>query len=264
MPEGDTVHSIANFLRPRLVGSTLDGGEARDLPELRLGGRRVEAVTARGKHLWMNLDDGTSLRSHLGMWGSWHVYARDESWRKPRRQMALRLDVGADTFVCFNAEEVELVRLGSVREKELHARLGPDLIADDVDFAALPARARELLPPDAPLADVLLDQRLAAGVGNVYKSEVLFLEGIAPDLCLADCPDDVLARAFETAATWLRRNVDTMSRVTRPEGRGNGDRLWVYGRAGLPCHRCGRPVRERRFGRGWRDTYWCPACQPPA
>ncbi len=261
MPEGDTLHAIANYLAPRLERQTLRRVHMADpIASRECTSKRVKTVVARGKHLFITLENGTALRSHLGMYGSWHRYAHDEEWKKPRRQASLILSTDTDDYVCFNAKEVELVSLNSVRDRIVHGRLGPDLIADDVDVTAVVRRAREFLEPDALLVDVLLDQRVAAGIGNVYKSEVLFIERLRPDRSLSDVSDETLARCFATAADRLRRNSRGGKRVTRLENDGAG-RLWVYGRRGQPCLECDTPIASRRLGKHHRGTYWCPRCQ---
>jgi endonuclease-8 len=262
VPEGDTIHKIAGYLAPRIENEVIERAEARDSAlACRCEGRTVTGVTARGKHLFIELDDGNALRSHLGMYGSWHRYPPGAEWRKPRRQASLVLAIAGDDYVCFNAKEVELIRLPSVRERVVHGRLGPDLIADEVSATALVRRARDILEPDVILADVLLDQRVACGVGNVYKSEIAFIERLHPAAPLGGVPDERLAGCFDTAAALLRRNLGGGKRVTRFENDGAG-RLWVYGRDGLPCLACEGRIRTARLGRHQRSTYWCPRCQP--
>ncbi len=263
MPEGDTIHKVCNFLAPRLVGRRIADLELRRLPGAeRCRGRRIEAVHAHGKHLFFDLDNALSLRSHLGMHGSWHHYRIDEPWRRPRRQASLVLAVEGEVYVCFNAREVELLRTPSVRERVLAMRLGPDLVAPDVDPAACVPRAREFLDGGDPIVDALLDQRIAAGIGNVYKSEVLFIERRHPLTPLAALSDPAVARLYRLAARLLRANLHGGRRVTRAVADGAG-RLWVYGRGGRPCHECGAKVRSERLGRDHRGTYWCPRCQAP-
>ncbi len=260
MPEGDTIHKIANFLAPRLASQKITALQMADEVSRRKSeGRTVTGVTARGKHLFIELDNETSLRSHLGMYGSWHRYAHEEPWRKPRRQASMVLSTENDVYVCFNAKEIELVRTPSVRSRIVRGRLGPDLIADDAEPAELVRRAREFLETDALVADVLLDQRVASGIGNVYKSEVLFIERLLPDTRLADLSDDVLASCFRTAADLLQQNLGGGRRVTRFED--DSARLWVYGRTGQPCLECDTPIRSARLGRHHRGTFWCSRCQ---
>lgn len=262
MPEGDTIHKIAGWLEPRLLLQTLESVSAADPTVSKLcSGRRVSSVRALGKHLFIDLDNDRALRSHLGMYGSWHFYARGDEWRKPRRQASLVLEVGNVVYVCFNAKEVELVSSPSVRSRIVDSRVGPDLIGEEIDPMQIARRAREIMNADDLIADCLLDQRVAAGIGNVYKSEVLFIEGWLPHKPIERLPLDSLARCFATASNLLRRNLGGGKRVTRFDDDGAG-RLWVYGRTGLPCLRCddGR-IEGKRLGRHHRGTYWCEICQ---
>lgn len=259
MPEGDTVFKVAAFLEERLVGRRLTYGKAGS-PAVDLSGRRIGAVDAFGKHLLISLDDGRVVRSHLGMWGTWHWYPPAAEWRKPARQARIVLDTGEAVFVCFNPREVEILHAAGVRRRVLAARLGPDLLGAALPLGVIVARAREIAAPESVVADVLLDQRIACGIGNVFKSEVLFLERTPPAAPFSDLPDDRLAALYLTASSLLRSNTGGGARVTRPGGDRQG-RLWVYGRHGKPCLRCGEPVRYARLGQDHRATYWCPGCQ---
>jgi endonuclease-8 len=270
MPEGDTVYKLAAYLDAALRGVGVQAVELLPRFGPSGGARRVAGVGCEGKHLYLHFADGTALRSHLGMYGSWHRYRRGAAWRKPARQASLILRTEAEDFVCFNAKEVEWLKSTGFVHADRSSRLGPDLIQAPFDAPVMLARARTCCAPDAPLADVLLDQRIAAGIGNVYKSEVLFLERMAPLDRLGTVPDEALTRLYARAATLLRRNLGGGPRVTRgrPEAvTGRGDRdggLWVYGRAGLPCLACGAPVTRALLGARPRSTYWCPGCQPAA
>ncbi len=264
MPEGDTIHKIANFLAPRLGGQKLIDVSWADLAAARrCVGRQVSAVTARGKHLFIELENGLAIRSHLGMHGSWHRYPPGGDWQRPRKQLSLSLLTPTWEYVCFNAREVELVRVPSVRERIVHGRLGPDLIADRVEPEYLARRAREILDADALLMDALLDQRVASGIGNVYKSEILFIERLAPTTLLAEVGDRSLGDCFALAADLLRRNLGGGRRVTRFANDEAGS-LWVYARSEQPCLQCDTPILSRRLGQHHRGTYWCPLCQPRA
>lgn len=264
MPEGDTVRKIAGALQARLRGNVLDRVRLRDRPDLDLSGRRVIEVRAHGKHLFIDLEGGLSLRSHLGMNGSWHRYAAGEPWRRPRRQASLELQVEADLFVCFNAKEIEALRSGSIRSRQYEARLGPDLTLEHVDFALVMARAEEIFDPGIPVMDLLMDQRPCSGIGNVYKCEILFLHGVHPKRCFGDLPDGTLESMYRMAQDLLRQNLHEGPRVTRPaeDVRQDHHRHWVYGRLDRPCFRCGTLIVYARMGKGWRSTYWCPQCQP--
>jgi endonuclease-8 len=261
MPEGDTIHKIAGYLAPRLRGRRIFRLIASD-PAMaeRCAGRLIRRVVAKGKHLFIELDNDWVLRSHLGMYGSWHRYREGEEWRKPRRQASLEIATEGEVYVCFNAKEVELIQATSVRRRILDTRLGPDLTVPMIDLARVVSRAREIPSEDWLIADLLLDQRVAAGIGNVYKSEVLFIEGILPQRRPWAVSDVQLERCYATAADLLRRNLGGGPRTTRFV-KDRAGRLWVYGRAGLPCLRCGERIRAARLGKDHRPTFWCPACQ---
>jgi endonuclease-8 len=261
VPEGDTIHKIARFLAPRLTGQTVQRISLPDTAAARrCRGRRVDAVVVRGKHLFIEFDNDLAIRSHLGMHGSWHAYPLAEPWQRPRTQLSMSLATADSEFVCFNAREVEILKLRGVRNRIVHTRLGPDLVSDSIDSADLVRRARDLLAGDTLLIDTLLDQRVACGIGNVYKSEVLFVERLSPYGLLAEIDDEGLGQCFARAASLLRSNLGGGGRVTRFENHAAGS-LWVYGRSGLPCLSCATPIRYRRLGRHQRATYWCPSCQ---
>ncbi len=260
MPEGDTIHKIAAAMRARLTGATIRRVRLRHQEAGSLVNRRIEDVYAHGKHLFIELQGGLLLRSHLGMYGSWHRYRPDGAWRKPKRQAALVLWTDRDVFVCFNALEVECLRATGIRSHNLSHRLGPDLLAPNIELEKIPQRAREFLDPETPLVDVLLDQRVACGIGNVYKSEVLFIEKQNPFTPLEEIPKAKLKRLYSTARSLLRRNLGGGPRITRFSNDGAG-RLWVYGRHGKPCLCCGDSIGYERSGTDMRSTYWCPTCQ---
>lgn len=260
MPEGDSIHTLARTLGPWLIGQCLDAVWVRGQALPRLVACRVLAVVSRGKHLFIDLDDGQRLRSHLGLYGSWHHYGLGEPWQKPRRQASLILEVKERVYVCFNAREVELLRTQGFCALDQSNRLGPDLAGEAFDPERLWDRVLELLPADTPVVDLLLDQRVAAGIGNVYKSEVLFVTRRSPLLRLRDMSHMDINELYRTAGCLLNGNLTGGPRRTRPDdGRGP---LWVYRRAAQPCLICGTPVRRDELGRNPRSTYWCPNCQP--
>lgn len=257
MPEGDTIQKVLAALRPylqqKMLREVVVGREA----EPRLGGARVDELFAHGKHLFVVLSRGVVIRVHLGMHGTWHSYRPGEEWRKPAWQASLVLATERDVLVCFHAMEVEVMRREGLRYHDTMRRLGPDLAGEEpVELDAVLARARELLPPETPVVDLLLDQRVASGVGNVYKSEILFLEGVDPARRLGELDPSVLRRLFERGRQLLRANLYGPRR-TRP-----GDPpLWVYDRGGRPCLRCGTTLVYAKLGRDLRGTTWCPRCQ---
>ena len=260
MPEGDTLFKLAAYLRAELLGRELRTGSAAGPQGEDLDGRQVSAVYAHGKHLFIELDGRQLLRSHLGMYGSWHTYAPGEPWQKPVRRAAIVLDTGDRLFVCFDPRQVEMLRRGGVRERRLDAALGPDLLDAEIDLAATLGRARALTDVDAPVVDLLLDQRIASGIGNVYKSEVLFLERIDPHLAAGLLDDATILALYHRARALLKANIRGGPRITRHAADDAG-RLWVYGRTGQPCLRCDGVVQSGRIGRGLRSTFWCPRCQ---
>jgi endonuclease-8 len=260
MPEGDTIRKLANALGPVLTGRLVITGHARTTQQVDLAGTRLGRVYPQGKHLFIELDADRLLRSHLGMWGSWHGYAPGEVWRKPRRQASIVLDTGERLYVCFNALQVEILRRSGVRRQILDTVLGPDLLADPLDYAQIIQRARALCAAATPLMDLLLNQRIACGIGNVYKSEVLFVTGWHPKTPLGQLTDEQLLAIYRQASQLLSQNTGRGPRITRWANDDAG-RLWVYGRRGQPCLRCEAVIRSAKLGKGMRTTYWCPSCQ---
>jgi endonuclease-8 len=270
VPEGDTLHRIAAGLRPFLVGRTVTSATARQpgpRAEL-LVGVRIDSVESAGKNLLIRFEGGLELRTHLGMHGSWHRYSPGERWLRSPARARIAIEVAGAVAVCFDAPTVELYE---VRAKPVHrtlAALGPDLLSPDFGAADLAEAVRRLRAADSPtIAEALLDQRALAGIGNVYKNEALFVERVDPFAPLAVVDDATLRRLVETARRMLRANLAGGPRTTtseRPDDLRRTGRLWVYGRAGRPCRRCGEVVESRPHGRNNRRTFWCPGCQQPA
>jgi endonuclease-8 len=260
MPEGDTIHKLAAFLSGALVGRRLDGASLRGRAVVALGQDHILRVTSKGKHLFIDFEGGASLRVHLGMYGSWHRYPVGQTWLKPARRATLVLSVAGQEYVCFNAKEIELLETRGFRRCDQADRLGPDLSRDAPAAESLLHRARDLLIPETELVDLLLDQRIASGIGNVYKSEILFLERCGPRTRFGDISEETFAALYRTAERLLLSNLGGGPRITRTIGDGRGI-LWVYGRAGQPCLRCGTSLVRERLGKHARSTYWCPGCQ---
>lgn len=256
MPEGDTITRTARTLDAVLAGRRLTRFDATRLARpFPAPGTTVAGVDAEGKHVLVRFDDGRVLHTHLQMHGSWHLYRAGERWRRPRHTARVVLEVDNGTVaVCFSAPVVELLRAGAPGAAGL-GRLGPDLCRPDVDLDEALARL-DRLDPATEVGVALLDQRVAAGVGNVYKSEVCFACRLEPGEPLAALDSAERRAVLATAARLLQANLDTGRRTTVSGG------LAVYRRAGAPCRRCGTPVRRRRQGSPPRSTYWCPTCQP--
>ena len=275
MPEGDTIFRAARTLQRALAGRTVTRFESV-LPALSrvdedapIAGRLVERVWAHGKHLLMAFSGDLVLRTHMRMNGSWHIYRIGEAWRRPRRDMRAAIHTDPFVAVAFNVPVAELVRGSSLDRHEPLARLGPDVLGDD--FSEPDARARLRSRGAAGIGDALLDQSALAGIGNVYKSEICFLCGVHPFTPVASLSDDRLDALVTTARRLMQANVTdasgggivTYTGFRRTTGRSDpGARLWVYGRRGRPCRRCGTAIESRKQGLDARTTYWCPRCQP--
>jgi endonuclease-8 len=274
VPEGDTIYRAARTLHAALAGQAITRFETglaqlarvdRDEP---IAGRVVEAVSAAGKHLLMSLSGGLVLRTHMRMNGSWHIYRPGERWQMSARAMRIRVDTDRWVAVAFNVYVAEFVRQQALVRHPPIATLGPDLLGEFDNDAAL-ARVRQ--QGTRPLHQVLLDQRIMAGIGNVYKSEILFLSNLHPDTPAVALDDSQWLALMDLARHLLRANVaessgpgiETYRGLRRTTGRMNPeDRLWVYSRGGQPCRRCGTRIASRKEGDAARVTYWCPRCQP--
>lgn len=262
MPEGDTVHLTAKRLRAALSGHPLVRGELRhpQLVEHDLAGRTVLDVGSVGKHLFTRFDDGRSLHSHLRLDGSWHLYRPGVPWQRPAHQARAVLETSERTAVGFNLHDLEL--LPTAEEDRLVGHLGPDLLDPAWgDEHAAEALRRFTARGESELGLVLLEQRVMAGVGNLYKTEVCFLLGLSPWTLARDVPDP--AAAIDLARTLLLRNADRPQQSTTGE-LARGRQTWVYDRGGQRCRRCGARIRTAKQGEGVhaRVTSWCPTCQP--
>ncbi len=275
MPEGDTLFRTAAGLRPYLIGRRVTAARAR-VPGPRVErviGESIVAVEPLGKNLLIRFGNGLELRTHLRMRGTWHRYAPGEAWRRPPGRAVLTLEVPGAVAVCFDAPVVELFE---TRVEGIHpniGRLGPDLLGEPFDGAEAVRRLSDPARAGLTVAEALLDQRALAGIGNAYKSEVLFIERVDPFTRVGELDRATLHRLVDRAQALLRANVGRSARVTTgPAGGGEvgvsaprgGERHWVYGRAGRPCRHCGSLIQARRHGDLPRTTYWCPACQPAA
>jgi endonuclease-8 len=275
MPEGDTLHRIAAGLRPYLVGRAVVAARAHvPGPQVgRLVGGSITAVEALGKNLLIRFDNGLELRTHLRLHGSWHRYRPGERWRRPAARASLVLEVPGAVAVCFDAPVVELFERRAEALNPALGGLGPDLLDPAFDAAEALRRLRDPAQASLSIAEALLDQRALAGIGNVYRNEVLWIERLSPFAAVGELDDATLERLVATARRLLVANVGTRpagrqgrrrpERVTTDgDRRAAGEPLWVYRRAGRPCRRCRNPIRSARHGRDLpRTTYWCPICQ---
>lgn len=255
MPEGDSVAGHVQLLEPILVGKQVEA-VAGTAPSVRVNSQRilgatVDSVRSFGKHLVIDLSTGFSVRVHLGLPGRWRISDLDSP---PGGSARLVLTTDTRHAACYSAPTVVVDRTPAI---DAHLdRLGPDLLGDfeEDEFVR---RARAV--PDGPVAELLLNQRVLAGIGNVYKSDVLFLEGIHPRRPVSAIDDQALISLARRAGRLLAANVGPGRRSTTGL-RSPGTELWVYGRGGRPCRRCGTAVAQDNGGD--RVTYWCPVCQP--
>jgi endonuclease-8 len=264
VPEGDTIARSARTLDVWLAGRTITGARSRTMkaPLERVVGAAVTAVEAKAKHLLIRFDNGHVLHTHMRMTGSWHVYRAGERWRKPGWQSAAVLEAGDRVAVCFNAPVVELMLEG--REELEHPSLkslGPDVLKPPLDLDEVRRRARSG-GPEMPIGELLLDQRVVSGIGNIYRCESLFLERRNPWQPWSALEDHELDRIVLAASKLMQANVTPSAGVARDFG-GGPSRPWVYGRTGKPCLRCRTPIAGARMGSQARQVYWCPSCQGP-
>jgi endonuclease-8 len=273
MPEGDTIFRTASTLHRALAGDVVTAFDSaypaltRVNDDQPITGRTIESVAARGKHVLMAFSGDLLLRTHMRMNGSWHIYRPGERWQRPARDMRILVATGRFVAVGFNVPEAEFLTKHDLdRHRQLSA-LGPDLL--DPAFDANEALRRLRSCGTDPIGEALLNQRVLAGIGNVFKSEILFISRVHPHAPVAVLSDAVLQRIVDTATAQLRSNVRSRSRTLAPApgrrttGSLHPDRgLWVYGRAGEPCRRCGAEIALDKRGTDARLTYRCPQCQP--
>ncbi len=255
MPEGDTIHGAALRLRPALAGKPVVALRAPRLAvPLPPAGVVVDEVEARGKHLLMHLDDGHVLHTHMRMTGSWTLEPPGGS---PRGVVVLEVpDVIA---VCRRAPIVELLDVAALRRHPVLRALGPDLTVPGVDIDEALQRMGRIAVAGTGVGDVLLDQRPAAGIGNVIMQEACFLAGVDPRTPIERIPAEKRRELLDTASKLLIANITTARRTTVPDARAGS--LFVYGRTARPCRRCGTPIEFGRPLRDARPTWWCPSCQ---
>lgn len=258
MAEGDTVHRIARRLEAALAGRrVLKAAVPNPRSPLRrqmaglaeLPGGRLTRAEAKGKHLLLHFEPGLVLHCHLGMRGSWQVREPGSRWRLPFRGAWVVLSTETADGAQFGGSHLVLRNEGELRSDPRLASLGPDLLGADfrtsTGIAALRAGA-----PSRAIGEVLLDQNVVAGVGNLYKSEGCFAAALDPWRAVSDLDDADLGRVLDALVDLMSAGLDQGRQPRR-----------VYTRAGLPCTRCGAPVRSHGQGDSNRITYWCPSCQ---
>jgi endonuclease VIII len=274
MPEGDSIFRAARSMHRVLAGHVVTRFETayahldRVNVDTPIAGRTIERIESAGKHHLIVLSGDLILRTHMRMNGSWHLYRHGERWWRGPQAMRVRLDTADWVAVAFDVPVAEFVTPKQLATTDPVARLGPDLLGPEFDREE--AVRRLIASARQPIAMSLLDQRLVAGIGNIYKSEVLFLSGINPFTPAGAVPKAALERMMDLARGLLMDNVidGTSPRIQtyrnlRMTNRASehDESLWVYGRAGKPCRKCGTPIEMKKMGIEARSTYWCPICQ---
>jgi len=265
MPEGDTIHKIARAMQPTLIGKRVEQLRLRNRGAVdAVKGETIESIEAVGKHLLVRFSGNWGLRVHLGMKGRWRRYSNNT--RRPAALHASVLLATADlAYVCTSARHAELVRRSDL-ERAVR-ELGPDLLRPEPDLDEVLRRARAAGNGDRAIGELLLDQSVASGIGNVFKSEVLFIKRIHPWMKTRFIDDERLRSLYAKAGELMRANVRPGRRVTveltmrRSADRRLDPRLWVYGRIHQRCLVCGTHVDMDHQGDQARSTYWCPTCQ---
>jgi endonuclease-8 len=283
MPEGDTIYRAARALQKAIGGKVVTGFEtglaklARVNDDTPLVGRVVEKVESRGKWCLIFFSGDLILVTHMLMSGSWHLYRTGERWQMGRGRMRVVIRTADWEAVGFDIPVAEFHTAQSLMRPGLRSsqvpKLGPDILSENFTVeggvARLAAYGRE--NPDAEIAVVLLNQRVLAGLGNVYKSEVAFAVGVNPFRAMRTITTREMELMVDIAQRYMKANV--------MDGKGDGivtysgnrrtthamdreERLWVYRRQGQECRRCGTTVMMRKQGVQARSTYWCPSCQP--
>jgi endonuclease-8 len=276
MPEGDTIYRTARALGRALTGKPITRFHtefaqiARADDDVPFVCQALELVEARGKWLLMHFSGGAILGTHMLMSGSWHIYRPGERWQQPRGNMRIVLETGDFVAVAFRVPVARMFTAESLRRDRRIPPSEADVLRPDFDAAA--AVRRLLDRGGEQLADVLLRQSVLAGVGNVFKSEICFLEGLSPFQPVEQLTEAQAEAVVARAVRLLAANVleDSGDQIVTYAGRKRrttnqadpSENLWVYGRRGEPCRRCGTAIERCLQGPNARSTYWCPVCQP--
>ncbi len=285
MPEGDTIYRAARALQKAIGGKVVTAFEtglatlASVNDDTPIVGRIVERVEARGKWCLIFFSGDLILVTHMLMSGSWHIYRVGEKWWMPRNKMRVAITCGDLQAVAFNVPIAEFHTARSLERSSQVPKLGPDVLADEfsLESGVRALRQRAASHPQDEIAVVLMSQRVMAGLGNVYKSEVAFAAAVNPFRQMSTITDREMETMVEAAQKYMKANVldgvvprgesgegivtyTGPRRTTRAMDR--SDRVWVYGRQGQECRRCGATIMMRKQGMQVRSTYWCPSCQP--
>ena len=276
MPEGDTVFRTARSMGRALVGKPITGFRSnyplltRFHDDTPITGQTVDQVESRGKWLLIHLSGGATLVTHMLMNGSWHLYRTGERWRRPARDMRIVLENSDYQAVAFTVPVARIYTAQALAREKRIPPPGADVLNENFDLNA--AASRVSACAEEEIGDVLLHQHILAGVGNVFKSELCFLEGVNPFCRVCALGAEQITALIRSAQRLVAANVleDSGNMIVTYRGQQRRtthstdpqDSLWVYGRSGAPCRRCGDAVRHRLQGPDARVTFWCQTCQP--
>lgn len=257
MPEGDTIWRAAERIRRALQGRVVEAAASSAVPSLGEGvrGSRLEEVDSRGKHLLLHFANGLTVHSHLGMQGRWRVTVARQAMTPEQAGAVLApkwlfLESGTTRAVCERAPVIELLSRPDLDRHPVLKVLGPDVLVRSEMLTGHPVN-RARMSGSSTVGELLLNQRVLAGIGNIYRNETLFVCGVNPFTEVSALDDEELMRVMDTAS---RLMTSSLKRRQQP---------WVYRRAGLACRRCGELIRSAALGASNRRTvYWCPHCQP--
>jgi endonuclease-8 len=276
MPEGDTIFRTARAMGRALIGKPITAFRSeyplltRFHDDTPITGQTVDNVESRGKWLLIHFSGGATLATHMLMNGSWHLYPRGERWHRPAREMRIVLENRDYQAVAFTVPVARIYTAQALAREKRIPPPGSDVLNENFDPVSAASRIRA--GADEEIGNVLLHQYVLAGVGNVFKSELCFVERINPFCLVAQLTDEQIEALVRSAQSLVGSNVLEDSRNTIVTYRGVGrrtthnarpaDNLWVYSRSGKPCRRCSAIIRHRLQGAEARVTYWCPICQP--
>jgi len=272
VPEGDSIWRAARTLQRAIGGRVVTRFEtvlmnlARVDEDTPLAGRTVESVTAEGKWIVMRFSGDLILLTHMLMSGSWHIYRPGEKWQRPRLDMRIVIETAEWIAVAFRVPVAEFHTAETLLRRKGVGNLGPKVLAEGFDAEEAIANLRS--QPDLEIGVALLSQRLIAGLGNIFKSEVCFAAGIHPFRLVSSLSDAEMRSLMSAAVKLMKANITERSggpirtyfglrRDADPE-----ENLWVYHRSGRPCRKCGTSIEWRRHSTDARSSYWCPRCQP--
>lgn len=271
MPEGPTIRNMADRLRNVLQGqlitkiaSPYKKARLENWAE-KIEGQQVVAVRSHGKNLFIELSNGYTVYSHMLMWGSWHIYAPGEEWAKEEKLSRLVLHTPQTVVVLFNAPICELIAPEDLAAHRT-AGMGPDLLSPEFDPGEVQRRFHAPENRERPLGEVIMDQYVIAGIGNILKSEILFQAGLNPLRPVGSLSDEEFERFIQVSRELLERAYETKgfrNAFLSPELRASTNKLgYVYMGSKRACFVCGTPIQMVRQGAGNRMTFYCPSCQP--